>query len=267
MTIILEQYLARIEYRQELKPTLITLESLHLAHVTHIPFENLDVLLRRPIKLDPQSLWAKLITGGRGGYCFEQNAVFAAVLEEIGFRVTRLAARVRMNALRPRPRTHMLLGVTIDDQLLLADVGFGSAGLLHPIALRVDEVAEHFGWKYRVVEDGMLKVLQLHQPGGWLDLYAFTLEEQQPVDYEMASYYTSTHPHSSFVHTLLVQRPGIESRLMLLNRRLIEFRHNRRTESAVPDDDALLEVLDTRFGLKFPSGTRFNYDDSMVPPA
>src|SRR5690348_5249377 len=109
MPIDLKPYLAHIEYGGDLKPTVATLRELHLAHATHIPFENLDVLLRRPIQLDLDSIMAKMIGGGRGGYCFEHNTLFAAVLEQIGFRVTRLAGRVRMGAASARPRTHMAL--------------------------------------------------------------------------------------------------------------------------------------------------------------
>ena len=108
---------------RRMDPTLNTLQALHLAHATHIPFENLDVLWGRPSALDIDTLAAKLIDGRRGGYCFEQNALFAAVLEQIGFPMIRLAARVRLGAARIGPRTHMLLAVGIEGEKWLADVG------------------------------------------------------------------------------------------------------------------------------------------------
>src|SRR5262249_30740485 len=132
----LDAYLTRINQVGPLAPTQQVLERLHLAHTTHIPFENLNVLLGRPIRLDLDSLQAKLVRDRRGGYCFEQNTLFASVLEQIGFRVTRLAARVRLGAHRLLPRTHMLLRVDVDGQPWLADVGFGGAGLLQPILLK-----------------------------------------------------------------------------------------------------------------------------------
>ena len=73
-------------------------------HATHIPFENFDVLLGRPIRLDPEGLQAKLVGAGRGGYCFEHNTLFAAVLERLGYEVTLLAARVRLGATEVRAR-------------------------------------------------------------------------------------------------------------------------------------------------------------------
>ena len=131
----LDAYLARIGYRERLDPTVETLRGLHFAHATQIPFENLDILLGRSIVLDLESLQKKLVERRRGGYCFEQNTLFAAVLESLGFAVTRLAARVRFGATSIRPRSHMLLSVEIDGEPWLADVGFGGEGLLHPVPL------------------------------------------------------------------------------------------------------------------------------------
>src|SRR5437868_6278305 len=92
-TVDLDAYFARVEYTGERTPTLATLRALHHAHATHIPFENLEVLLGRPILLDLESLQAQLVRAKRGGYCFQQNGLFAAVLEQLGFKVTRLSAR------------------------------------------------------------------------------------------------------------------------------------------------------------------------------
>src|SRR5438552_14153171 len=91
----LDAYLRRIEYGGELRPSAGALQALHAAHATHIPFENLDILLGRPILIDVGSVQNKLVTLRRGGYCFEQNLLFATAVEALGFAVTKLAARVR----------------------------------------------------------------------------------------------------------------------------------------------------------------------------
>jgi N-hydroxyarylamine O-acetyltransferase len=171
-------------------------------------FENLDILLGRPILLDLESVFAKLIHARRGGYCFEQNALLAAVLETIGFPVRRLAARVRMGSSEIRPRSHMLLAVDVEGESWLADIGFGGDGLLLPVRLQAPEAQRHFGWQYRVIIDGGSHVLQSLRPEGWFDLYSFTLEEQHAADYEVSNYFTSTSPHSPFVNRLVVQLPG-----------------------------------------------------------
>src|SRR4030095_13293918 len=104
----------RVECAGPRNATAATLEALHRAHVTHIPFENLDVVLGRGIALDLASLQAKLVARRRGGYCFEQNLLFSAVLQAFGFDVTQLAARVRFGTSVLRPRTHMTLAVEAD---------------------------------------------------------------------------------------------------------------------------------------------------------
>jgi N-hydroxyarylamine O-acetyltransferase len=267
MSVDLDAYAARIEYTGTFAPSLDTLRALHFAHATHIPFENLDVLLGRPIRLDVEGLWNKLVEGNRGGYCFEQNSLFEAVLERIGFRVVRLAARVRLDATSIRARTHKLLLIPMDGENWVCDVGFGGEGLLYPVPLRVGEVARQFVWQYRVIVDGPFHVLQCARPEGWADMYAFTLEEQHPIDYELANYYTSTHQNSIFRRTLLVQRPGPDVRLTLLNRRLIERYPDAATETLIPDDEALLRVLAGRFDLEFPQGTRFPYEEAATAAA
>jgi N-hydroxyarylamine O-acetyltransferase len=253
----LDAYLTRVGYSGDLAAGLDTLRGLHLAHAMSIPFENLDILLGRPIGLDLVSLQAKLVSAGRGGYCFEQNSLFAVVLEAIGFSVTRLAARVRMGTDRIRPRSHMLLAVASEGSEWLADVGFGGDGLLLPILLNQREPVEQFGRAFRVDDHGDVKVLQTLHPDGWFDLYAFTLERQYPIDYVVANHYTSTHPESIFVKTLVVQRMTQASRWILRDRELTEINNDGITARSVPDDEALLAELARVFGLHFPSGTRF----------
>jgi N-hydroxyarylamine O-acetyltransferase len=258
----LQAYLARIGYTGGLQPTYETLEGLHLAHATHIPFENLDILLNRPIRLDLESLISKLVHSGRGGYCFEQNLLFLAVLRELGFIVRPLAARVRYRAQRILPRTHMLMLVQVGADRWIADVGFGGEGLLLPLPFDTRKTVRQFLWTYRIVDEVEQWVVQSQRNGAWVDLYAFTLEVQLRPDYEMANYYTSTHPDSRFVHTLTVQLPTPGERTTLINRELIADRGETVTSRVIPDDEALLVVLAERFGLRFPPGTRFHFPGS-----
>ena len=254
----LSAYLRRIGYGGALSPTRATLDALHLAHATSIPFENLDILLGVPIRLDLASLQAKLVAGRRGGYCFEQNALFAAVLEQLGFKVTRLAARVRHGTDRVLARTHMMLWVDLGDARLVADVGFGADGLLLPVSLD-GGVSPQFAWRYRVVDEGDAQVLQSGRGGAWADLYAFTHEPQLAVDYEIANHYTSTHPASRFTQLLTAQRISRDARWMLRNRNLVEDRGTTSLSRAIRDDDELIAVLAETFGLVFPAKTRFKY--------
>jgi N-hydroxyarylamine O-acetyltransferase len=259
-------YLARIGYAGSREVTLETLRALHLAHVTSIPFENLDIQLGRPILLDIESIQRKLVRDRRGGYCFEQNHLFLYALRGLAFDVTPLAARVRMGVAEPTPRTHMLLLVNLADERWIADVGFGGDGLIGPIPLVADRPVEVFGWTYRLVTPAERTwLLQLERPEGWFDLYLFTEEPTPFVDYVLGNHFTSTHPESGFVRTVTAQSATPEVRLALRNRTLFEQRPGQETTvRELADDEEVLRVLDERFGLHFPPGTRFR---ALADPA
>ena len=262
----LPAYLARVEYNGDLAPTAAVLDALHLAHATHIPFENLDVLLGRPIRLDLGNVQAKLVHDFRGGYCFEQNLLFAAVLRHLGFAVAPLAARVRYRATRLLPRTHMLLKVRAGGADWIADVGFGAGGPLKPVPFVAGREAVQFAWTYRVVEEaGGLWVLQIGRHDDvWDDLYSFTLEPQEVVDYELANYFISTHPDSPFTSVVTAQRSTPEARFVLRNRVLTTDRGTELATRVLADDAELVRVLAATFGLHIPTGRELRYHDPQA---
>ena len=251
----LRSYLERISHVPS-PPSPASLQALHMAHATHIPFENLDILRQMPVALDTDSLVAKLVTGRRGGYCFEQNLLLAGVLLGLGYALTPLAARVRFRAHAVLPRTHMLLLVHFPEGDWIADVGFGGEGLLLPLPLREAECRQH-AWMYRLRRQEGEWVLQSQRDATWNDLYAFTLERQYPADYEMANHYMSTHPNSRFVQTLTVQLPGPEVRHILRNLELVDDHGHSSRSRMLSGEEERIEVLDRVFGLRFPRDTRF----------
>ena len=247
-------YCRRIGYIAELKPTLATLRSLHVAHVGHIPFENIDVLLERRILLDTASLQQKLVTDRRGGYCFEQNCFFKDVLETIGFRVTGLGARVRYGTDGIRPRTHMALLVEAEGRRYLADTGFGAHGLLEPIALEEGAIAELPIVSFRVIEEaGGHWVLQATWEGTWSDLYVFTLEPQERVDYVMCSHFTATYPESIFRQMITAQIVRREERKILRHGELKIIRADGVQSSPVRNEADARVVLSEHFGIQLPT--------------
>lgn len=252
----LDAYLARINYHGRRCANPAVLAELHEAHASAIPFENIDVLLGKPIKLDLPSLEAKLVAGRRGGYCFEQNALFAAALEAEGFTVARLAARVRYHSTHVNPRTHMVLRVDFGRESWLADVGFGGEGLLRPIRLREGEVSRQSFWTYRIAREPAGWVLQLDRGDRPLDLYVFTDEPQLPVDYEMANWFTSTHPDSIFVRTLTVQRSSQAERLILRNREFTTDHGGAPQSRTLDSDEKVLQVIREKFGIALPGDVK-----------
>jgi N-hydroxyarylamine O-acetyltransferase len=187
------------------------LHRLHRAHVTAIPFENLDPRRGIPVSLEAEDLERKLVSDCRGGYCFEQNLLLKGALEALGAEVEMFLARVRVGGgPGPRPRTHLVLGVNTGEHEWHADVGFGHGTLLEPIPFGPGGEHEQSGWRYRVVEDGPELVLQsLELSGQWIDLYGFAPEPVPLIDVVTSNWYACTYPRSPFVTGLIVsaQRP------------------------------------------------------------
>lgn len=254
----LESYLARIGHDGALAPDLATLAALHAAHVAAIPFEGIDPLLRRAVRLDLGAVQDKLVGSRRGGYCFEQNALFKAALDTIGFKVTGLGARVRWMA-QPGsplgPRTHMLLAVELPDGPYLADVGFGACVLDAPLKLATGLEHRTAMGTFRLDAADGLFALNAKQPAGWRTMYAFDLAPQLPSDYELGNWFTSTSPQVPFTNMLVMERVGSGRRYKLANRRLIvEARDGEvAAERRLADAEELGQVLDETFGVTPPA--------------
>ncbi|MGW7256909.1 arylamine N-acetyltransferase family protein [Streptomyces sp. NPDC054834] len=268
----LDAYLRRIGWEGEQRPDAETLRGVHLAHMRGIPFENLDALRRTAPSLEPADLAAKLLRSRRGGYCYEHNTLLSLALEALGYRVTRLTARVVVGAedIASRPRTHMALLVEAPDdpQPYLADVGFGAIGaLLEPVPLVAGVEFHDAGRRHRLVHvphDGPLEmwVLQAYEAksgtsgeGAWAGQYAFTLEPFEKPDFEVINWHIGTNPRSPFTQRLYVQRVTADSHLLLSGRLLTETRADGTvTEQEVTDEAEARRLLDEEFGITAPAG-------------
>ena len=254
----LNNYLARIGFRGTIEPNLPTLSALHAAHIDAIPFEGLDPLLRRPVKLDIASLQEKLVEGRRGGYCFEQNLLFKAALEAIGFKVTGLSGRVRWMSPPDSPlgpREHITLKVDLDDDPYLVDVGFGVCIIDRPLQLKADVEQKTAMGTYRLSESGGLFSLSAKLPAGWRTMYVFDLAPQIQSDYELGNWYTSTSPLVPFTSMLVMERVSSDKRCKLVNRRLrIETRDGQvMSERSIDNAEDLHQVLDETFNVTPPA--------------
>lgn len=253
----LDAYFARIGYRGPRTPALATLRALHALHPAAIAFENLDPLLGRPVRLDLAALSAKLVGSRRGGYCFEHNTLFKAVLERLGFRVTGLVARVlwQVPAERlPGPRTHMVLLVDAEDGRWVVDVGFGGYLVAEPLRLVPDIEQPTAAGLLRLVQADATFTLQVRLDAAWRDAYRFTLEPQLPIDYQVANWFTSAHPDSLFRNNLMIERLTPQARISLFNRRLTRRHADGRVEQEVlTTPEGLARVLAVAFELEPPA--------------
>jgi N-hydroxyarylamine O-acetyltransferase len=258
----LEKYLERIGYSRAAGPDPATLTALHRAHVHAIPFENLEIQMGGSIKLDPETLQAKMVRRRRGGYCFEQNNLLLLALRSIGFTVEAREARVRQNdGGVVRPRTHMVLTVRCEDREWLADVGFGGDGLVEPMALD-GGASEQAGVFYRVATEGATRVLQREVDGAWEDLYAVQPESPVAVDFEVGNWFTSTYPRSPFVLTLTAQRV-IQNTRHILRNLTYSIARGRKTEVREISRGELVPLLRGTFDLDVPEDARFLALDSL----
>jgi N-hydroxyarylamine O-acetyltransferase len=254
----LDAYLRRVECGTRVCPDFATLTALHRAHLGAIPFENLEIQMGGSIQLGIHALQAKMVQRRRGGYCFEQNTLFAAALEAIGFDPLTCEARVRHGMSGGiRPRTHMVLVVPCEDRQWLVDVGFGGDGILEPVALH-EGPTNQGGFTYRILADGPLLVLQraAFGEGGWEDLYAFRPEPVYPVDFEVANWFTSTHPSSPFVNNVTAQRTLADARHVLRNLTYTTSRSGAIETREISRED-LVPLLRGTFNLDIPEDARF----------
>ena len=251
----IESYFKRIGYQGGTIPNLSTLESIHALHPAAIPFENIDPLLGRPVKLELAALQEKLVRGRRGGYCFEQNTLLAAALTTLGYSVSLLAARVCWMAPPERPagpRTHMLLHVDCEDGSYLADVGFGGHLFAGPLKLQTDIEQKTPANTMRILEGDNGFTVQTHLPSGWQDVYRFSLAPELPVDFELANWFTSTNPDYLFSNNLLVERLTSDARHSLFNTRLLMRKNDSTEERVISDGEELAQVMESIFGITLP---------------
>jgi N-hydroxyarylamine O-acetyltransferase len=255
----LDAYLRRIGHAGPVTPSEETLVALHRAHLAAIPFENLDIMLGRPVRVDLESIQAKLVDRERGGYCFEHGQLFGAALERIGFTVERLLARVTRPGRSVPPRTHLTLRVRTPDRLgvWLADVGFGSSPPA-PVSLRRlrsggPQVLD--GWVYEVApeEDDGTWLLRELQGQEWVPLYRFDEQRVYPVDLVLSNHYTSTHPDSWFTHTPVMVRRAPGAITSLLGRTLTVTRPGYVKERRTLSGDEWAQSVGDVFGLTLTS--------------
>ncbi len=219
MTDFLPRYLARIGLSAPLPPDLATLRTVVAAHTRSIPFENLNPFTGREVRLDDDALAAKIVDGGRGGYCFEQNAVLRRALDALGFRTTGLAARVTIGRAPGGPlgfRSHMLLRVDLRHGAHVVDVGFGGQVPTGPLALDEDGPQDTPHEPYRLTrEPDGVRAVQALVAGAWRELYRFDPLPAEPEDYAVANFWTSRHPTSHFVTGLVAARAAADRRYAL----------------------------------------------------
>ena len=246
-------YLKRIQYSRPVNPDAQTLHGLQRAHLEHVPFENLDIGLKRPIRLEKKALWDKIILHGRGGFCYELNGLFAWLLQEIGFNVTYLNARVyNREGNLGIDFDHLALLVQIPNQTerWLADVGFGDT-FTAPLCLDGPEIQEQGLRSYRLERIGEgFAIWQKNYDGSWERHYFFDLYPHRfPQEYQSACTYHQTSPLSSFTRGSIISRAMPDGRISLEEGRVIVTQNGLRMERAIKNRTEYQALLEQYFGI------------------
>ncbi len=249
-------YLQRLGYDSPPAPTLQTLQDLQLRHVCTFAFENLSSLMRLPVPIDLPSVEQKVLLEGRGGYCYELNQMFLALLQELGFDARGITGRVVMGGAPDArtARTHRLSLVTLDGVRYITDVGFGGMVPSSPLLLDTEAVQATAHEPYRLTFDGQGSyTLWAQVAEEWRGLYVFDLQVQAAIDYEIGNWYVSTHPDSVFIGQLKVARLAAGKRHTLNNAHYAIHYLDRPSEKrALASADEVLQVLTETFGIRVP---------------
>jgi N-hydroxyarylamine O-acetyltransferase len=236
------------------------------AQLRTVPFENLDIMLRRPIALSPDGLAAKLVSRRRGGYCFELNSLLGLALSALGFEQRPLLARVRLGRPRdqPTPKTHQLQLVQLEGAPWVADAGFGLGLPSAPLPL-VEGEREQQGVRLRL-ERGRDAVgheqwtLQQRASEDWTDVYQFDLGTVLPIDIELANHFTATYPKSPFVRGPTLGLLRETGRISVMGGRGSIARPDGPQPLDVPSREGRVAWLREHFGIELDAS-----DDELPP--
>lgn len=248
-------YLRRLGFGAPPAPTLETLRQLQLRHTGVFPFENLTTLSGEPVLIDLPSVEKKVLHGGRGGYCYELNNLYLALLQSLGFEARGISGRVVMG--QPEgawtARTHRLSLVTLDGVRYISDVGFGGMVPTAPLLLDVadEQLTPHESYRIEQHADGY--TLSARVADEWRAMYIFDLQRQEDIDYAVGNWYVSTHPESTFARQLMVARTGEGWRRTLNNGSFAIHRLGRDSERRqVADVQELIDLLEREFDIRVP---------------
>lgn len=247
-------YLARIHCEGARAPSVETLRALHRAHLHAVPFENLDIHLGRPIRLDRDAFFRKIVGERRGGFCYELNGLFADLLSSLGFEVSLLSARVANATGGFGPEfDHLVLLVTAGGARWIADVGFGRS-FHEPLSLDAPADEEAEGVLYRVAGAGDELRVESRPPGGdACPEYAFTLTSHPLSAFAAMCEYHQTSPASHFTQKIVCTRLTARGRVTLSGRVLIETSGDERRETPLDGDEAVAAALAERFDIHLPA--------------
>jgi len=248
----IKDYLNRIKFDGEINVDISTLKLLHGAHIESIPFENLDISLGNKITLSLRSQFNKVIYQKRGGFCYELNNTFAALLLACGFSVKLLSASVFFRNTYGPEFDHLLILVECEGKLLITDVGFGNS-FREPLFLTSRPVKQLDAF-YKIERKGLdYTLLQKKEGMTWQVQYMFTLECHKIDAFSYMCEYLQTSAESHFTQESICSIPTKYGRKTLTNNRYIETINGKRNEFIITNEEQYRRTLNQHFSISLPS--------------
>ncbi len=242
----IKTYLERIQYHDEIKPDLATLRGLQLAHMRSVPFENLSIHYKQPIILNEDLLFKKIVEKKRGGFCYELNGLFSKLVQEIGFKVTKLSAGVSKGDGTFGPEyDHLTLLVHLDQDYLV-DVGFGDS-FQQPMLFNQRGEQNQGDKSYQILQDGeaflLMEKNNLDEKPEFQAQYRFTLQAHELAEYSGMCEYHQTSPKSTFTQKRICSRATPAGRISLSDFKLIVTENKTRRETELTSEEEFLGAL------------------------
>jgi len=254
-TVDKQRYLQHIGFAGIPQADLLTLQQLHRCHMLSVPFENLSIIYRQGIHLEEPALFNKIVERNRGGFCYELNRLFAALLKDIGFNVQFISGEIRArDGSFGAPFDHMALKVELD-QPYLVDVGFGDS-FLTPLKITTTEQQPQTSGTFHLEQEGEVYYLERRNGDNRSHaktLYRFTLQAREPSEFDGMCHYHSTSPQSHFTQRLVCSRPTENGRVTLSENKLIITEDHQRHESTLHSEDERRAALMRYFGIDLES--------------
>lgn len=247
------KYLRRIGCSGSAEPTLDFMNELQQCHIYTVPYENIDIMLHKPLSMEMDAIYTKVVDCHRGGYCFELNGLFGWLLGQLGFKVTEYTARFLLNESNIPMRRHRVNVADLEGERYLCDVGVGIEVPRQAVKLVNGLEQEICGTIYRMDwEDFYGWVLNENYKGEWRRIHSFTLEPQLPIDFVMPSFYCEKHPDSIFNRAPMLSIKTPEGRITLDGNLFKIFTPNGIEQFIADSTEVMSDRLKLLFGLDIP---------------
>lgn len=233
--------------------TVETLRLLQRRHLLTVPFENLDIHWKRPIVLDTDSFYRKIVGENRGGFCYELNGLFKVLLDELGFESKMISARVaREEGVFSPDFAHMAIVVKIQDEEYVADVGFGEF-TAEPLKFILDIEQQDPAGIFRITkfpfEDNEYFEISKKDESGWRSENIFSTYPRELSAYTGMCQFQQTSPESNFVKKKICSLMTETGRKTLTSDTFIETKNGERTETPVTSTEQFNEILKREFNI------------------